>query len=1004
MHQSDPIPEKPGLKAGRVFYVCALLPLLSHAQTAIAQTAIAPSAIAPSAIIIKMDRPLLFAYGTWDKRARVEDGAALLDAEGITPKGGAGVNLDSILDLHAQAEDSPALRLRVGPRNTLKTLKLTLNDTQGHSGTWQFPVSAVPGGFVVVTPTDGAPFAKPNESGKTGPPDLSHIMQWQLLGDWGGDGPVDVQVSAIRAAVPDASITQARQASARKDVDVRAQAAKDRQATRAKYGKVTALSPAVEAVYAAAPDVLALQIHTGRIMPAHLSAYVPHPGDIQKKGDNATLLVRGGQEVGTLIGQKHDGLDTPEGFADDPLLTAEADDPANYTIRSTDDLAYAAGIRPLSVHRKSKPDDWQQPKRANLTWRHVVYLSLPKPLTPGRTYTVTMENINVRTSDVTLAFDPAKVWSESVHVNQVGFRPDDPRKRAFLSLWTGDGGVYEFAPGLTFRLVTEATGKSVYAGRVGKAWAADKPEKMHTTRNFNGTAVAPLDFSDFHTPGRYRLVVDGVGCSYPFEIGPDVWKKAFQVQMKGFYNQRSGIALGPPYTNLVRPADFHPGVPDTVSITQSSYSILDGGDPQKDLAKGDTGEPVPEAWGGYHDAGDWNPRRITHMRTTTFWQLQLLELFPAYFKALPLHIPRDSPVPDLLNECRFELSLFHRLQRPGGGVRFGIETNGDPRDGEVSWKQSMPAYVYAPDVQSSYLYAAVAARMARVLTAYSPAEAKSYHVSALKAMLWAEADRAKRQASRTWAKLPAEVTDDRNLAAIEVYTLTHDRHWHGVFLEDTPLKVVPVTPFYGSLQRRDAAFSYALLPADLADPIVKKAAIHSLLADADGALAYQQNNAWGIASDDPGKPQFLGFYSTPHGAVSLLRAYHLTHDAKYLAGALQACLFPAGANPGNMVYTSGVGANPVRHPLNLDSRLTGQAAPAGLTVYGNVDLARWGDQSWITWPITYYFGALSEPNPLDWPTSEAYFDVFFMPALNEFTMDQTMGPNAYVWGYLAARR
>ena len=973
---------------------CALLPHTAHAQT--------PAAL-PS-VIIKMDRPLLFAYGTWDKKARIENGAALLDAEGMTPKGGAGVNLDPVLDLHAQAGDSPALRLRVGPRNTLKTLKLTLNDAQGHSGTWQFPLIASPGGFVVVTPTDGAPFAKPDESGKTGPPDLSHIMQWQLLGDWGGDGPVDVQVDAILAAAPDAATTQARQESAQKDADAKAQAAKDRQAAREKYGKISALSPVVEAVYAAAPDVLALQIHSGTITPAHLSAYVPQPADIQKKGDSGTLLVRGGQEVGYLVGQKHDGLDTPEGFAGDPLLTAEADDSANYAIQSADDPAYAQPVRPLSVHRKSKPDDWQQPKRANLTWRHVLYLTLPKPLTPGRSYTVTLENVNVRTPTVTLAFDPAKVRSESVHVNQVGFRPDDPRKRAFLSLWRGDGGGYDFAPAAAFRLVEAVTGRAVYRGKAGPAWASDRPETMHTARNFNGTSVAPLDFSDFHTPGRYRLVVDGIGCSYPFEIGPDVWKKAFQVQMKGFYNQRSGIALGPPYTPFVKPADFHPGVPDTVPVTQSSYSNLDGGDPQKDLAKGDTGRPVPEAWGGYHDAGDWNPRRITHMRTTTFWQLQLLELFPAYFKTLPLHIPKDTPAPDLLNECRFELGLFHRLQRPDGGVPFGIETNGDPLDGEVSWKQSMPAYVYASDAQSSYLYAAVAARMARVLAPYNTAAAKTYQASALKAILWAEADRAKRQANGTWGKLPAEVTDDRSLAAVEVYTLTGDRHWHEVFREDTSLKAAPVAPFYGNLERRDAAFAYALLPAALADPALKKAAVHALLADADGALAYQQNNAWGIASDDPGKPQFLGFYSTPHGAVSLLRAYHLTRDAKYLAGALQACLFPAGANPGNMVYTSGVGVNPVRHPLNLDSRLSSQPAPAGLTVYGNVDLSRWGDQTWITWPITYYFGALSKPGPLDWPTSEAYFDVFFMPALNEFTVDQTMGPNAYVWGYLAARK
>ena len=201
-------------------------------------------------------------------------------------------------------------------------------------------------------------------------------------------------------------------------------------------------------------------------------------------------------------------------------------------------------------------------------------------------------------------------------------------------------------------------------------------------------------------------------------------------------------------------------------ITQSTYSVLDGGDPQKDLAKGDTGKPVPGAWGGYHDAGDWNPRRITHMRTTTFWQLELMDLFPAYFRSLSLNIPRSGAAPDLLNECLFELSLFHRLQMPDGGVCFGIETNGDPIDGETSWHQSMPAYVYAPDVQSSYLYAGVASRAARVLATYDPAKAKEYRASALKAMGWAEADRQKRQAQGTWAKLPGDVTEDRSLAAV----------------------------------------------------------------------------------------------------------------------------------------------------------------------------------------------------------------------------------------------
>lgn len=954
-------------------------------------------------VIIKPDQPFLFTYGTWDKKAVIQNGVVLLNIDGLTPKGGGGVNLSPPLDLHKDAGDSPGLRLQVGPHNTQKILKLMLTDMAGHSGTWQFTLPPFTERTVLITPLDGASFAHSNEIGKTGAPDLSKIMQWQMMGDWSGDGPTDLRVEEIVAVAPNAFLRTARQALAQKDAEALAQAKKDREEQRAKYAKTTTLSPVVQAVYSAAPDVIALQIHSGKITPSHLSVYVKQPSDEIKTHDNGTYLTRGSQEIGYLIGQKKDGLVTFEGFAGDPLLTAEADDPTNYTIASADDLAYAPGVQPLSVGRKSKPDDWQQPKRPGLTMSHVVYLQLPHSLIPGKTYTVMLANINVQTPKVTLAFNPAKVWSESVHVNQVGFRPDDPRKRAYLSLWRGMGNGYDFPASLKFHLVDAATGQAVYNGVAGMAWAADKPEKMHTTRNFNRASVTPLDFSDFQTPGRYRVSVDGIGCSYPFDIAADVWKKAFQVQMKGFYNQRSGVTLGPPYTPFVRPTDFHTGVPDTVTITQSTYSNLDGGDSQKDLAKADTGKPVPEAWGGYHDAGDWNPRRITHMRTTTFWQLELLELFPDYFRTLSLNIPKSSVAPDLLNECRFELSLFHRLQMPGGGVRFGIETNGDPIDGEVSWKQSMPAYVYAPDAQSSYLYAAVASRASRVLAPYDPAESKTYRASALKAMLWAEADRAKRQANGTWAKLPGDVTEDRNLAALELYKTTADKHWHAVFLEDTTLKDADPKPFYGSLQKRDIAFTYARLSANLGDPQIKQNARRASLADADGALAYQSNNAWGIASDDPGKPQFLGFYSTPHGAVSLLRAYTLTHAAKYLAGAIQACLFPGGANPSNMVYTSGVGANPVRHPLNLDSRLTGQAAPNGLTPYGNVDLARWSD-TWITWPVTYFFGAVSQPNPMEWPTTEAYFDVFFMPALDEFTMDQTMGPNAYVWGYLAARK
>jgi endoglucanase len=955
-------------------------------------------------VIVRPDRPFLFAYGTWEGRARTEGGVVLLDAEGLTPKGGAGVAQD--LDLSAYADACPGLRVRVGPRNTLKTLRLLLGDAAGRTGTWPFPLPGAQDEAVVLRPVDGAAFGSPNEPGKTGPPDLATVTQWQLIGDWGGDGAVDVRVEAILAVPPDDAIRQARADRVRRDEEARAQAARDREADRARTAQRTPDSPQIEAVYAAAPDVLALQIHTGKITPCTLTDYTPQPGDVRddKGGTDPPHLLREGKDLGMLIGPrgKETGLVTYEGFSGEPLLLVEADDPANYRVTSGDDPAFAQRVAPVSVARKSKPDDWQQPSQPGITIRHNVYLRLPRPLQPGRTYTVSLGYVNTEHPEATLHFDSATAWSESIHVNQVGFRPDDPLKRAFLSLWMGSGGGYEFAPGLTFHVVDAATGDRAHTGTVGAAWPADKAEAMGTARNFSGTSVAPIDFSDFRTPGHYRVEVEGIGCSYPFDIGADAWEKAFWVQMKGFYNQRSGVDLGPPYTDFVRPACFRPGVNGCLPITQSTYSNLDA---QGGLAAGDTGVAVPEAWGGYHDAGDWNPRRLDHMMTTTFWQLELLLLFPDYLAGLKLNIPDDAPGPDLLEECLFELDLFRRLQLPDGGCRWGIETDGDPVPGEVSWKQRMPAYVYAPDARASYLYAAVAARAAEVLGAYDGTLAATYRESALRAMHWAEGEREKRLAAGTWdekADWSGSLGEDRLLAAVCLYALTGDSQWGDAFVAGTELATDDAPVFRGRARARDAAFTYARLPEGIGDPRVKANARRAILADADGSLAYEQGNAFGIASDDPGKPLFLGFFSNPHGAVSLVRAHRLTGDPKYLAGALGACLFPGGANPSNMTYTSGVGANPVRHVLNLDALATGQPTPIGLTPYGNIDLKQWNGD-WITWPITWFLEKGCQPSAYEWPTTEAFFDVRMMIAQDEFCIDQTMGPNAYVWGYLAAR-
>ena len=640
-------------------------------------------------VISRLDKPFLFTYGSWEKRARIEGGKVVLRGEGLTPKGGGGCNVE--LDLSRSANQSPALRVTVGANNKMAGIRLMLRDANGQAGTWEFELPAA-GKTALLTPIDGASVGKPGSLDKPGKGfDPGHIQQWQLAGDYGNDGPVDVEISAITLVSPTADIAARRAELARKDEADKRKQQGERDALQAKYGKVNANSPVVEAAYQVAPDVIALQIQAGKVVPGSLTEYKPQPGDEKRPHERQVLLVRGGQEIGWLIGPKRDHLVAYEQQTGDPLLEFVADNADIYALMSADDSAYAQPVKPVAVYRKSKPTDWAQPSRG-FAMRHIIYLRLPQPLKAGKKYTLQAKGLNVTTPEIRFTPDASRVRSEAVHINQIGFRPDDPLKRAFLSCWLGTGGAQKYADGLTFHLVADATGKTVYTGKVILAKDANEPELMWKSQNFNGASVYRMDFGEFTTPGKYRVSVEGVGCSYGFEIGPETWKRALQTQMQGLYNERGGVELGPPYTQFRKPRDFHPA--DGVPVYQSTYSILEGGG-EFDVAKHPTDQKVPEAWGGYHDAGDWNPRRVTHMKVTRA-QLELLELFPAWGKTLKLSIPPIQGVPDMLTEAMFEIDCFRRLQKPDGGIPYGIETDGDPIDGEVSGCSPCPRMCTRP--------------------------------------------------------------------------------------------------------------------------------------------------------------------------------------------------------------------------------------------------------------------------------------------------------------------
>lgn len=768
------------------------------------------------------------------------------------------------------------------------------------------------------------------------------------------------------------------------------------------FGKRTDLSPTIEHVSRVAPNNLCITIQAGRVQLGKFMPYVPHHSDYkqEEKSGNGDVrevyLQREGKTIGWLVGDKRQYLSTFDQVIGDPLLTFLADDVKQFTVQSNDDPLYTSPITPTRIARKSKPNDWAfGPKTFAI--EHRLYLTLPHALQDGKHYTIGLGKLNTRTPTAMIVINDRQVRSDAVHVQQIGYRPDDPAKNAFVSSWLGTGGAMKLPETISFSVVDVETNQPVFQGKSRDIWPADRVEKMARSANFNGTDVARLDFSTLTKTGHFRVVVDGIGCSYPFEIGEGVWEHAFKIQMKGLYNNRSGMELGPPYTAFKKPRDMHPE--DGYHVTQSSYrAVEDGGENMAKIVAGDTGKPV-NGWGGYHDAGDWNPRRITHMKVTLA-QLEIFDLFPRYFEKLNLNIPKTANVPDILTEAMYEVDYFKRMQHDDGGVGFGLESKGDPIHGEVSWINTFPSFALAPDYQSSWYYAATTARLARLLEPYDANLSKEYATSSQRAFDWAEQDYVKAKTANE--KIDWRAPDDRNRAAMELYRLTRDRKYYDLFMQDTVLKDAhPALYWWGKCYQSDAVFAYACLPDEMVDVNLKVKAIKAICEHADKSLAYSRDNAFNVTTPDKYRPQFMGFYTTPK-ENDFPRAHYLTGKSEYLAGALLSTQFQAGCNPENKVYTTGLGANPVLHPLKLDSHLTGQDAPVGLTVFGNFDLEKWKQQTWMIWPITYHLSKNTTPDPYAWPVHENHFDIYLFPAMCEYVVDM-WAPNVYTWGYLTAR-
>jgi endoglucanase len=694
------------------------------------------------------------------------------------------------------------------------------------------------------------------------------------------------------------------------------------------------------------------------------------------------------------------GRAVSRGAADPPLELGAAldvgllDRPASWVVSSEDDATFAPGVVPLEVHRISRPfgnallEDLSGP----FPLVHDYALVLPRPLRQGATYTVEVAGGAVE--PLTYRPDDRRDRSPAVNANQVGYRPGDRPKLGFLSAWTGAEAL-EYPDGLAFSVVEVSSGEPVFTGTARRR---DPPPGGERGRgDLTGAPVWELDFSPVDDPGRYRLCVEGIGCSFEVTIGADdTWLRAAVMLARGMYHQRSGTALGPPYTVIERPAAHADGA---IEVHESRTVVLQdlngpGDGPYFEVLRaGATAVPVPEAHGGHFDAGDWT-RKVLHLWYARL-AVELVELYPEVFGDLDLNIPESGDaVPDLIDEALWTVDLHRRMQGEDGSIRGAIDAGEDQRAGQTSWTDDRQWYAYSPDPWSGYLYAAAVAEVARVLERYDPERAAGYARSAVAAMEWAS-DQPVPPASAE------PIRAQRAVAGASLYRLTGDERWHQAFRDSTelaggPLDVVDCRSF----ELCEAAWVYARTDHDGVDPVLQAHARQTLVRNGDTIVAGSQATAYRWAMEHPKVPLVWGLGPSQPAVVGLLRAYHLTGDDRYLDTATAAASFSAGANPLGSTFVTGLGQRNPRYPLIVDVLNGGLPQWPGVPIYGLFDLGFSDESDWVPEFLLRPMG--THPDPEAVPYLWSWWDMGRFAGMNEFTVHQSFGPALYGFASLAA--
>lgn len=430
----------------------------------------------------------------------------------------------------------------------------------------------------------------------------------------------------------------------------------------------------------------------------------------------------------------------------------------------------------------------------------------------------------------------------------------------------------------------------------------------------SGDRVQAADFSKLTATGRYYIAVADVGRSWDFEIGPNVYARAFYLAMRSYYGQRCGTAvdLG---------SEF-PGY-------KHGVCHLNG---QLHETSGKTGAH-PHDGKGWHDAGDYG-RYVVNSGIATGTLLWTYELFGARVRNVKLNIPESgNGTPDILNEIRWNLEWMLSMQDGDGGV-WQKETSERFCGFVMPEDDKLTPYVIGTGSEpfksscATADFAAVMAIAARVYRPFDKAFADLSLAAAKRAWAWVEKNPAvlfrNPKGILTGEYGDRHCEDERLWAAAELWRTTRDGDFEAYLMGNASgylgaLAVPPSWSNVGSL----GLWSYALggAKSELAERI--RAATGQA---ADELVERTRQSAY--KNDMTTRDYVWGSNGVAANyGLELLVANALRRDARYVDAAAENLHYILGRNALSVSFVTRVGENAFRHPHHRPSAASGLAEP-----------------------------------------------------------------------------